>query len=197
MVLVILHFFMNRILLIDNFDSFTHILRESLLMAGADTVNIVPVNLIDLPEIVSAYDKVVISPGPGTPDDNNLPILINTLSGKIPVLGICLGMQAIVMAFGGNLINLKQVFHGETRIIRLRESLLFKNLPLKINVGLYHSWAAKQEDIPTDIVITSISEDNIIMSIEHKISPIYGVQFHPESYLTKDGIQILKNWLEL
>ncbi len=187
---------MSKILLIDNFDSFTHILRESLLVAGAEEVDIVPVNQIE-PKITANYSKIVISPGPGTPNDNNLPDLIQSIASQKSILGVCLGMQAIVMAYGGQIINLQQVFHGEKRLITTTKSILFKSILSQMEVGLYHSWAVHIETLPKELKATAISGDGILMALEHQSLPIFGVQFHPESYLTKDGLQVLKNWIEL
>lgn len=187
---------MSKILLIDNFDSFTHILRESLLVAGANEVEVVAANQVASVNFAE-YSKVVISPGPGTPDENNLPELILSIAPQKSILGVCLGMQAIVTAYGGRVVNLQQVFHGEKRMVETKSSILFHDISSQTEVGLYHSWAAEIDSLPEKLCATAISEDGILMAIEHKSLPIFGVQFHPESYLTKDGLQILKNWIEL
>lgn len=187
-----------NILLVDNNDSFTHILRESLLLAGAETVEVIAVQSLDCTKIAEHYSGVVISPGPGTPEDNKLPELVLQLAEKLPVLGICLGLQAICMAFGGNIYNLPHVFHGEKRKITTQpNSTLFKGMGNETTVGLYHSWAAEISTLPDSLSITALSADGIVMALEHKSLPVYGVQFHPESHLTPDGISILKNWLTM
>lgn len=186
---------MKRLLLLDNHDSYTFILRESLLHAGADEVDVLSVEDFQQ-EKIQGYSAVVISPGPGIPSDNNLPFLIRALAEKIPILGICLGMQAIAEAFGGKIINMKQVYHGSEAIVSHDDTNLFQSVSNPFVVGLYHSWAVEQRSLPVELSITSVSQNNVPMSLEHKNLPICGFQFHPESYITKEGIQLLSNFLK-
>jgi anthranilate synthase component 2 len=144
---------------------------------------------------IADFDKIVLSPGPGLPKDaGNMPELLNMYIGKKPILGVCLGMQAIAEHFGGELYNQKVVRHGITTEIKsFPENTLFQNLPSRITVGLYHSWAVRH--LPEEIKVTAMSSENVIMAIEHKTLPIYGVQFHPESILTEYGREVLMNFV--
>lgn len=185
---------MKRLLLLDNHDSFTFILRESLLKAGANEVDVLSVENFNVYS-TDGYQGVVISPGPGTPKQNNLPEIIRNLAGKTPVLGICLGMQAIAEAFGGKIKNMEQVFHGSEAIVNHSGTALFTDIPNPFSAGLYHSWAVVQESLPPELKMSSISTDNVPMSLEHAYFPICGFQFHPESHITKVGIRLLSNFL--
>jgi anthranilate synthase component II len=141
------------------------------------------------------YDKIVLSPGPGLPQDaGTMMQWIAAVDGKIPILGVCLGMQAIAEYLGGTLYNLTEVKHGVQEVIELNDSALFEGLPQKIDVGLYHSWAAKSNKGYTE---TAISESGVIMAIENLERKMWGVQFHPESVMTPHGSTILKNFLTL
>lgn len=182
-----------QILLLDNADSFTSILAHELRACGAD-VTIVPATQYknDLP---GCYHAMVISPGPGLPQDNKLPQIIRQNAGKLPILGVCLGMQAIAEAFGGQLKNLEKVYHGQRKTISHNGKGLFRGLDNNLAVGLYHSWCVEQTG--QDVEVTALSEDKIIMAIKHVELNILGVQFHPESYITHDGRKILANWLAL
>ena len=187
----------QKILLLDNYDSFTFNIAQLL-----DNLNIYyEVIKNDKLELKSAekYDKIILGPGPGLPSDaGRMNDIIKKYHKNIPILGICLGMQAIAEFFGAKLINLETVFHGiRKKIFVNKASILFKNLKKIQYVGLYHSWAVSEKNFPDELVITSVSEDNIIMSIEHKKFKIYGVQFHPESYITDNGLQIVKNFCEI
>jgi len=147
-------------------------------------------------EEVDEYDKIILSPGPGLPKDAGRMLeVIKMYSLKKPILGVCLGMQGIAQVFGGELYNQDRVRHGVTTTIRTAPgSLLFKDLPSEIQVGLYHSWAVN--GLTKDFIITALSDENVIMAIEHSYLPIYGVQFHPESILTKYGKEMLQNFIE-
>ncbi|PLW91776.1 MAG: aminodeoxychorismate/anthranilate synthase component II [Marinilabiliales bacterium] len=186
---------MKRLLLLDNHDSYTFILRESLIKAGADQVDVVCVEDFHQ-DLIKDFDALVISPGPGIPEQNNLPEIIRNLAGMIPLLGICLGMQAIAEAFGGKIINMKQVYHGSEAIVNHSGTELFTDIPDQFSAGLYHSWAVVQESLPDDLKITSVSQNNVPMSLEHLKFPVCGFQFHPESHITKVGIQLLSNFLK-
>lgn len=186
-----------KILLIDNYDSFTYNLVHYLEGLGAHVV--VQYNDEVVLDELSNFDKIVLSPGPGLPKTSgHLMSVIENAVGKIPVLGVCLGFQAIVEHFGGTLFNQNIVKHGMAERATLDTSSdLFNQLPSEIMVGLYHSWAAKEEDLPSNLQVTARSENNIIMAFEDRASKVYGLQFHPESILTEKGRQIIQNFLEL
>ena len=147
---------------------------------------------------IEGFDKIILSPGPGIPSEAGILLdVIKHFSGKKPIFGVCLGLQAIVEAFGGGLINLKEIYHGvATEVTQISEHKIFKHLPKKIEVGRYHSWAANPENFPKELEITSVDKDGIIMSLKHKTLDIHAVQYHPESILTPLGQEILKNFLE-
>ncbi len=188
---------MQKVLLIDNYDSFTHNLAQLLDESRLCKFEIVKNDAVKIDEI-SEFDKILISPGPGLPKNaGKLTEIIDNRYKQKPILGICLGMQAIAEYFGAELYNLKKVYHGvktKTEIID-KEDFLFKNLPEKFEVGLYHSWAV-YKDIGDELKITAMSENSIIMGISHKKYNVKGIQFHPESYMTEFGKQIIENWLE-
>jgi anthranilate synthase component II len=185
-----------KILLLDNYDSFTFNLFHYL--EGLNCEVIVSRNDEILIDEIAVFDKIILSPGPGLPNQAGLMMeIINRYAFSKPFLGVCLGMQALAESFGDELYNLKEVRHGvASKISIVNSSLLFENLPLNFEVGLYHSWAVQlKEDSP--FKATSFSEDGVLMSFEHKTLPIYGVQFHPESILTEHGKEILKNFIEI
>lgn len=144
------------------------------------------------------FDKIIISPGPATPQESgNILEIIEQLSPTKSILGICLGHQAIAVAFGGTLQNLASPFHGfKTQLYRIEEDGLFHNLPSAFPVGLYHSWVVEKETLPSCLQITAVSTENIIMSIKHKTFDVQGIQFHPESFMTSFGKEMVGNWLE-
>ncbi|MFA6128631.1 MAG: aminodeoxychorismate/anthranilate synthase component II [Bacteroidales bacterium] len=188
-----------KILLLDNYDSFTyniaHYLRE---LTGKD-IPVIRNDQITLPE-VDAYDAIVLSPGPGLPADAGImPELIRKYAPVKRILGICLGMQAIGEAFGGTLLNLPSVFHGVSTnaTILVPDEILFKGLPSKIDVGRYHSWVVDETRLPADLEITAVDDTGRIMALRHKRFDVRGVQFHPESVLTPSGKDMLKNWLNM
>lgn len=188
----------TKILLIDNEDSFTHNLKQIFEESGAEVD-------IKLPKKVCvnaamAYDGIVISPGPGIPSEmSGLISIIQRLAPKKPMLGVCLGMQALVVAFGGNLYQTEKVLHGRKLQIEIKETNkgIFKEMQNKTNVGLYHSWAVEQSSLPEIFEITAISDEKIIMAISHTQLPIFGVQFHPESIITEEGKKIIENFLSI
>jgi anthranilate synthase component 2 len=188
---------MNKsVLLIDNYDSFTYNLVQLIEQAGG-IPTVIKHNEINLSEI-HIYDKIVLSPGPGLPNETeNLIEIIQKYHREKSILGVCLGHQAIAMAFGGELYNLEKPLHGkETKVsITDDKEYLFKNMGEEFSAGLYHSWAVNKTNLPDCLKVTSIDENEIIMSITHKEYDVKGIQFHPESYITKDGIVIIKNWL--
>lgn len=186
---------MKKVLVIDNYDSFTYNLVHYLEDLGCD-VDVQRNDRIDLKE-VEAYHNIVLSPGPGIPDEaGRLKEIIEAFAPTKRILGVCLGQQAIGEVFGGKLINLDQVFHGiATKIKIVKDDPLFEGLPEEIEVGRYHSWVV-DPDLPETLVATSIDQNGQIMSIRHKQYEVCAVQFHPESVLTPQGKQILANWLK-
>lgn len=185
---------MKKILVIDNYDSFTYNLVHYL--EDLDCEVIVKRNDQLTLEEVDAYDKIVLSPGPGIPDEAGLlKAIIAKYAPTKSIFGVCLGQQAIAEVFGGSLINLDEVYHGiATKIKVVKDDLLFKGLPREIEVGRYHSWVVSP-DIPEVLEVTSIDENGQIMSIRHRHFDVSAVQFHPESVLTPKGKTILQNWL--
>jgi len=149
-------------------------------------------------EQVKGYDKILLSPGPGIPSESGLLLpLIKEYAATKSILGVCLGLQAIGEAFGGDLINLSQVYHGIATPIHLTNpSTLFEGLPNSFSVGRYHSWVVSENNFPNDLIITSKDDEGYIMSLEHKQYDVKGVQYHPESVLTPDGAKIIGNWLK-
>lgn len=186
-----------KTILIDHNDSFTYNIAEVFrhLNYELTVLNYIDFNL----EKINEFDKIILSPGPMLPKEYPKTLeLIQTFYKTKSFLGICLGHQAICEFFDAKLENLNQVRHGVKQEIKIQKSSnLFKNIPSTINVGLYHSWIVNSINLPKELLITSKTTDGIIMSIEHKKYPIYGIQFHPESFLTEYGKQIIKNFIEL
>lgn len=182
---------MKQILLFDNYDSFTYNLKHYL---EALNVHVVVKRNNEVIENILQFDGIVLSPGPGLPKDaGDLMNVISVVKGKVPVLGVCLGMQAIAEYYNWELYNQEIVKHGISEKIHLKECSLFKNLPQIIEVGLYHSWAVKSTN---DILkVTAFSETGTIMALENSVDKVFGVQFHPESILTPDGRRILANFV--
>ncbi len=185
----------RKILMIDNYDSFTYNLVHYLEDLDCD-VTVKRNDQLTLEE-VEAFDEIVLSPGPGIPDEAGLlKEIIKTYAPTKRILGVCLGQQAIGEVFGGTLVNLDQVYHGiATTITVTKEDVIFEGMPNTIEVGRYHSWVV-HPDLPESLEATSIDENGQIMSLKHKIYDVTAVQFHPESVLTPQGKQMLKNWLE-
>ena len=185
-----------KVLLLDSFDSFTYNLFHYLEGLNCD-VKVARNDQITLAEI-QEFDKIILSPGPGLPEDAGILMdVLKEFAAKKPILGVCLGMQAIALHFGGSLYNLDKVKHGVAEnVSQLTKSAIFKNIPQNFEVGLYHSWAVNS-DLPTDLISTVISENQVLMAIEHKSLPVYAVQFHPESILTPLGKKIIQNFIEL
>ena len=183
-----------NILVIDNYDSFTfnlvHYLEE------LDCSVTVKRNDQFALEEVANYDKIVLSPGPGIPDEAGLlKATIEAYAKRIPMLGVCLGHQAIAEVFGGSLTNLSTVFHGvASKITIIHDDPLFAGLPNTFDVGRYHSWVVKTP-LPEALIATSFDDQQQLMSLKHKTLPIRAVQFHPESILTPHGKKILENWI--
>jgi anthranilate synthase component 2 len=185
-----------KILVFDNYDSFTYNLVHAVKKLGYNDVEVHRNDQIVLAEI-ARFDKIILSPGPGVPSESGILLeLIRTYAPTKPILGVCLGEQAIAEAFGGTLINLSEVHHGVSSIIDiLEDDVLFKGLDKKLEVGRYHSWAAEKSTLPECLTITAVDEEGMIMALAHKMYDVRGVQFHPESVLTPDGEKMLKNWL--
>tara|TARA_R100000935_G_scaffold1847_4_gene5622 strand:+ start:16259 stop:16825 length:567 start_codon:yes stop_codon:yes gene_type:complete len=187
-----------KILVIDNYDSFVYNLVHYLEELDCE-VTVLRNDQFHLDE-VARYDKILLSPGPGIPDEAGLlKDVIKTYAGKKPIFGVCLGQQAIGEVFGGSLINLSEVFHGvATKAeILVNDEALFKDLGKEIEIGRYHSWVVSKEGFPESLEVTAIDENGQIMSLRHRELDIRGVQFHPESVLTPKGKQIIKNWVEM
>ena len=184
-----------KLAVIDNYDSFTFNLVHYFEDLGA-SVTVFRNDEFDLKEL-DAFDKIVLSPGPGLPNEAGLlKEVIQTYATTKSILGICLGLQAIGEVFGGTLINLEKVYHGVTSKIKIiEEDSIFKNMPDQIEVGRYHSWVISNDNFPPNLIITSVDENKQIMSVKHSHFDVRGVQFHPESILTPFGKKILKNWL--
>ncbi|MGQ2984587.1 anthranilate synthase component II [Flavobacterium sp.] len=187
---------MKKILVIDNYDSFTYNLVHYLEALDAKvTVLRNDEVLIDEP---ADYDKILLSPGPGVPDEAGLlKDIIKKYAPTKSILGICLGQQAIGEVFGGSLINLEEVYHGVAATITITadDELLYAGLPPEIEVGRYHSWSVDPDTLPDVLEVTSVDGRGQVMSIRHKFLDVKGVQFHPESILTPFGKTILANWL--
>jgi anthranilate synthase component II len=186
------------ILIIDNYDSFTYNLYQ---MLGAYIPEMIVIrnDQTTIEEIEKMQiSHIIISPGPGFPKDAGISIaLIKHFAGKIPILGVCLGHQAICEAFGGKVIHAKEMFHGKSSLVTVNDSKLFLDLPEKITVGRYHSLIVEKESLPHDLEVTALSSTDEIMSVKHKIHPVYGIQFHPESILTEFGSTMIRNFLEV
>ncbi|MCY0968090.1 anthranilate synthase component II [Chryseobacterium wangxinyae] len=187
----------TKILVFDNYDSFTYNLVQMIERLTDQKVDVYRNDEISLEEIAK-YDKIILSPGPGIPEEAGILLeLIKKYAPTKSILGVCLGQQAIAEAFGGNLINLSEIFHGvatSSKTIK-KDSKLFQNLPEEIEVGRYHSWAVNSENFPEELEITATDNDGMIMALQHKTYDVHGVQFHPESILTPEGEVIIRNFL--
>ena len=185
---------MKKILVIDNYDSFTYNLVHYLEELGCEVI--VKRNDQLTLEEVDAFDKIVLSPGPGIPDEAGLlKQIIEKYAPTKSIFGVCLGQQAIAEVFGGSLINLDEVYHGiATKIKITKDDIIFERLPNEMEVGRYHSWVVNP-DLPQVLETTSVDENGQIMSLRHKEYDVRAVQFHPESVLTLQGKKMLENWL--
>ncbi len=186
---------MKKILVIDNYDSFTYNLVHYLEDLNCEVI-VKRNDQLDLNE-VEAFDKIVLSPGPGIPDEAGLlKEIIATYAPTKSIFGVCLGQQAIAEVFGGSLINLDQVYHGiATKIDITKKDILFDGLPNEIEVGRYHSWVVNP-DLPEVLEATSFDKNGQVMSLRHKEYDVCAVQYHPESVLTPQGKKILENWVK-
>jgi anthranilate synthase component 2 len=185
------------LLMIDNYDSFTYNLVQYLGELGED-VTTVRNDAINLDEIERlAPERIVISPGPCTPNEAGVSVpLIGRFAGRIPILGVCLGHQAIGAAYGGRVVRAKQVMHGKVSPVAHTASGVFRDLPTPFAVTRYHSLSIERETLPDCLEVTAWTEDGEIMGVRHRELPVEGVQFHPESILTEHGHALLKNFLE-
>lgn len=186
-----------KIAIIDNYDSFTYNLSHLVKELGAE-VNVMRNDQFAMNDL-QAYDKIILSPGPGIPSEAGLLLdVIRTYAGKKPMLGVCLGHQAIGEVFGAELTNLSEVYHGvQTEGTQLGNDPIFATLPERIAMGRYHSWVVSRNHFPQCLEITALSDDGMIMALRHKQYNIHGIQFHPESVLTPQGRTIIDNWLKL
>ncbi|NCI46963.1 anthranilate synthase component II [Sediminibacterium soli] len=191
-----------KILVFDNYDSFTYNLVHLVEKIVHGQVDVVRNDALPM-EKIKAYDKIILSPGPGIPSEAGMLLpLIKEYAASKSILGVCLGHQAIGESFGGKLVNLQSVYHGVATPVVVRSersgvrSRLFEGLPDEFAVGRYHSWVVSEEDFPGELEITARDKNGYIMGLQHTRYDIQGVQFHPESVLTPDGETLLRNWLK-
>lgn len=197
--LPLLSFSSMKLLVFDNHDSFTYNLVQIIREWGKCSYSVLTSEKLINIDIMD-FDKMLVSPGPGLPSDNpRLMAAIKQASLKMPVLGVCLGHQAIAEAFGGKLVRAKSIYHGEDSLVVVEPcgSELFKGLPGRFSVGRYHSWVVDPRFPSVDLSVTARTEDGTIMALQHKKLPVFGVQFHPESIMTPLGAKLVRNWLEL
>lgn len=188
-----------NIVLIDNYDSFTHILAQYIKEDDGVSLTILKNDAFEC-SAIDLFDKIVISPGPGVPSSNGQIIqVIQDFSGRKPILGICLGLQAIYEAFGGKLLNLAEVHHGVTSSVSIldEDDIIFKGIASPFMGGRYHSWVCDPRHLPESLTVSAIDTTGNIMACHHQRHPTYGVQFHPESILTPDGKKMIKNFLSI
>lgn len=188
-----------KILVFDNYDSFTYNLVHIVEKIRHEKVDVFRNDQIPL-EAVKKYDKIILSPGPGLPNESGVLLpLIKEYAATKSILGVCLGQQAIAEVFGGNLINLSKVYHGVATNCRILKPMgkVFQDIPENFEIGRYHSWAVNREGFPDSLEITAVDDDNMIMALQHTQYDVKGLQFHPESVLTPLGEKIISNWLTL
>ena len=186
-----------KIVIIDNYDSFTYNLSHLVKELGAE-VDVLRNDQFELSEL-APYSKIILSPGPGIPSEAGLLLdVIRTYAGKKPILGVCLGHQAIGEVFGAQLENLSDVFHGvATPCHVIADDPIFSGLERDITVGRYHSWVVSKDGFPDCLEVTAVSDEGQVMALRHKTLNVRGIQFHPESVLTPDGRKMIQNWLFL
>lgn len=184
-----------KVVMIDNYDSFVYNLVHLVKELGAD-ITVYRNDMFKM-EDLEGFDKIMLSPGPGIPSEAGLlNDVIRTYAGKKPMLGICLGEQAMGEVFGGRLVNLDDVFHGvQTPAHIVKEDYLFEGIPADIQVGRYHSWVVDAASMPETLEVTAVSDEGQVMALRHKTFDIRGIQFHPESVLTPEGRRIIENWI--
>jgi len=188
---------MSKILVLDNYDSFTYNLVHYVEDVTGQKADVFRNNMIDI-EAVDKYDIIILSPGPGLPKDAGImPELIKRYAATKKILGICLGHQAIVESFGGSLYNLDKVYHGIATPVTIDvEHKIFEGLENTIEVGRYHSWAVNSYDLPPCFNVIANDEKGVIMAVQHKEHNVTGIQFHPESILTPEGYSMIEKWLK-
>ncbi len=190
---------MFRVLVIDNYDSFVYTLNGYLQELGAETevIRNDDIAVADVPARLAEFDAVLVSPGPGKPADAgiSIPAVEAALASGQPLLGVCLGHQAIAEAFGGVVTNAEELMHGKTSNVRHDDGDFYAGVPQPFTATRYHSLAVVDGTLPPALVVTSRTEGGVIMGLRHERAPIYGVQFHPESVLTEGGYRMLGNWL--
>lgn len=187
----------KEIIIIDNRDSFTYNLYQIFDEHPLCTIQVIQSDEVQV-EDLARYDQLVLAPGPDVPQA--YPILFDIIAHyehTKPILGVCLGHQALGVYYGAELYNVQQVFHGQARALEITTpDMLFQNIENHTKVGLYHSWALAQHNFPDELTMTALSSDHILMAFRHKTKNVRGIQFHPESYITKDGRQMIANWIE-
>ena len=185
-----------KILIIDNLDSFTYNIKHYI-EQFADEVDVIRVDDIDYRKVLE-YDKIVISPGPGLPSDKpELGHLINNFQSSKPILGICLGHQAIAEYYEAQLENKEKVDHGVSKnTIVIENDIIFNNIEKEFLSGRYHSWVVNNNNLPDELIVTAVDNDKNIMAIKHRNLNVRGIQFHPESVLTPQGLKIIENWVK-
>jgi para-aminobenzoate synthetase component II len=190
---------MTRILVIDNYDSFVYTLNGYLLELGAETdvLRNDDFEASESAERIADYDGVLLSPGPGKPGDAgvSVPIVEAALDARTPLLGVCLGHQAIAEAFGATVTNAEELMHGKTSMITHDDSDFYDGVPQPFTATRYHSLAVVDSTVPAELIVTARTQGGVIMGLRHASAPILGVQFHPESVLTEGGYRMLGNWL--
>ncbi len=191
---------MTRVLVIDNYDSFVYTLNGYLQQLGAETVVMRNDDHadVDMAGVISEYDAVLVSPGPGKPAEAgvSIPTVTAALASGTPLLGVCLGHQAIAEAFGATVTNAEELMHGKTSLVTHDDGEFYLGVPKPFTATRYHSLAVVDGTVPSDLVVTSRTEGGVIMGLRHEAAPIFGVQFHPESVLTEGGYRLLGYWLE-
>jgi len=186
-----------KVIIIDNYDSFTFNLVHYVLHTGVE-VEVFRNNKITIQEIEAmAPGAIIISPGPGRPEDAGISLkLVSQLSGKIPILGVCLGHQTIAQSFGGTIIHAKAIMHGKTSMVTADGEHIFSGIKKPFSVMRYHSLAVRESDLPDCLMVTARTEDGEIMGLRHKTHPTQGVQFHPESFMTTVGKRLIRNFIK-
>ena len=188
---------MTKILVVDNYDSFVFNLVQYLQQLGAEVV--VKRNDEVNAESINGFDGVLLSPGPGTPEDAGacIEIVKTAIEKQKPLLGVCLGHQAIGAALGGKVSRAPELLHGKTSQVQHKNEGVFKDLKSPFRATRYHSLAIETPSVPDELVVTATTDTGVIMGVKHKTAPVEGVQFHPESILTEEGLQLLSNWLDI
>ena len=190
-----------KLLMVDNYDSFTYNIVQYFGELGAEVIvhrnDEITLEQLDALFQAGAFDRLCISPGPCSPNEAGVSVpAIRHFAGKLPILGVCLGHQSIGAAFGGNIIRAQELMHGKTSVITTTQTGVFRNLPRQFTVNRYHSLSIERASLPQELEITAWTDDGEIMGVRHKTLDVEGVQFHPESILTEHGHAMLKNFLE-